>query len=72
MYDQLVFIFGHLQETCGPLWPDSFHPWAAIFLADYVRGLITETQFLQLFPMVNSDYIPLGQCIVDTANLQSR
>ena len=65
MYDQLLFTFGHLQAACPSLWPADFHPWAAIFLADYLRGFMTEPVFLQMFPQVSSDYLSLAQCIVE-------
>ena len=68
MYDKLLMAFGHLQTSCGSLWPDSFHPWGSIFLADYLRGIIKEDVFLQMFSLVDSSYIDLGQCIVETVH----
>jgi len=64
MYSVLLFSIGHLQQTCAAHWPEQMHPWAAIFLADYLRGYIEAQEFMRLFAMVNSDYIELAACIV--------
>lgn len=68
MYDQLIFAMGHVQAACEVFWPldGFFHPWAAIFIADWLRGLATDAQLLQWLPLVNSEYSDLAQCIVDS------
>jgi len=64
-YDVLLFAFGHLQEVCAVYWPADFHPWSAIFLADYLRGTLPVSDFLATFSMAGSDYIALGECILE-------
>ncbi len=67
-YDQLVFAMGHLSTVCAEFWPAEgyFHPWGAIFIADWLRGYATDAQLAQLLPMIKSDYMGLAQCIVDS------
>ncbi|MFQ5995625.1 MAG: hypothetical protein ACE5K1_11090 [Acidiferrobacterales bacterium] len=51
------------QILCG--FPDRLHPVSQIFLDAYVAGEMTSAQFLRFFSLPNSDYIPLGQCLVN-------
>lgn len=44
--------------------PPSLHPFSAKVFALYTNGLITTGEFLRWFHMPNSDYLPLGVCIV--------
>ena len=70
-YDQLLFFIGQLQAACLPLWPEVFHPWPAIFMADYLRGTLAAADFLQMFSLPGNDYITLGECIVETVEGKS-
>ena len=69
-YDQLAFHLGTLSTACKANWPEALHPWSAIFLADYIRGLISVSDFMTWFPLPNSDYLDLGQCIRDYVESQ--
>lgn len=44
--------------------PASLHPFSAKVFNLYASGLITTGEFLRWFHMPNSDYLPLGVCIV--------
>ena len=63
MYDTLLFAVGHLQAVCT--WPEMFHPWAAVFLADYLRGTISPEEFMVWMTYLGEDYPSLGQCILE-------
>ena len=45
--------------------PARLHPASQIFLDAYTAGKLTVTEFLRFFSLPNSDYIPLGQCLVN-------
>ena len=64
-YDTLLMLFGILRTACDAFWPTSMHPWAAIFLADFIRGDLPMADFMRLFSLVDSDYRALAQCIVE-------
>lgn len=44
--------------------PDRLHPASAYFLHEFTVGRISEAYFLRSFSLPNSDYIPLGECLV--------
>ncbi len=44
--------------------PEVLHPVSQQFLSGYLSGLISVGQFLRAFSLPNSDYVPLGQCLV--------
>ena len=45
--------------------PERMHPVSAYFLHEFTVGGIGEAYFLRSFSLPNSDYIPLGRCLVD-------
>ena len=45
--------------------PERMHPVSSYFLHEFTVGGITEAYFLRSFSLPNSDYIPLGRCLVD-------
>ena len=67
-YEQLIFLLGHLSVVCSEFWPadGTFYPWAAIFIADWVRGIASDAQLMEMLPIVKSDYMDLAKCIVAT------
>ena len=45
--------------------PERLHPVSRMFLELYIQGRITKQDFLWLFHLPNSDYLPVAACIVD-------
>lgn len=45
--------------------PERMHPVSSYFLHQFTTGGISESYFLRSFSLPNSDYIPLGRCLVD-------
>lgn len=70
MYDQLYFILSSLQPMC---WDPSMPmlPWAAISLADFVRGYITPEQFMEMMNLIGLvgeyDYAKIGECVLSVS-----
>ncbi len=68
MYDQLYFILSSLQPMC---WPADMPmlPWAAISLADYVRGIISAAEFQAFMNYIGVvdgyNYGEIASCVVD-------
>jgi hypothetical protein len=52
-------------QTCSHLAIDKLHPKSPEFLARWSLGLLTDDQFLTVFHLPNSDYIPVGACIIN-------
>ena len=50
------------QMLCS--FPARLHPASQLFLDSYIAGRITTHQFLRVFSLPNSDYIPLARCFV--------
>ncbi len=50
------------QTLCS--FPARLHPASQLFLDSYIAGRITTHQFLRVFSLPNSDYIPLARCFV--------
>ena len=50
------------QQVCN--FPERLHPASQLFLDYYVAGEMATHEFLRFFSLPNSDYIPLGQCLV--------
>ena len=48
--------------VCG--FPDVLHPVSQDLLDGYLGGQLSAPQFLRAFSLPNSDYVPLGQCLV--------
>ncbi|MCA8966964.1 MAG: hypothetical protein KDC48_18935 [Planctomycetes bacterium] len=44
--------------------PELLHPVSQTLLDDYLHGVLSAPQFLRAFSLPNSDYVPLGQCLV--------
>ena len=44
--------------------PDVLHPVSQMLLDGYLHGRLSMPQFLRSFSLPNSDYVPLGQCLV--------
>lgn len=44
--------------------PDLLHPVSQMLLDSYLVGALSTPQFLRSFSLPNSDYVPLGQCLV--------
>jgi len=44
--------------------PDLLHPVSQMLLDGYLSGNLSAPQFLRAFSLPNSDYVPLGQCLV--------
>lgn len=66
MYDQLYFILSSLQPLCwDPNMP--MLPWAAISLADYVRGIITPEDFTAMMNLIGVvdgwNYSEIAECV---------
>ena len=70
MYDSLLMVLGSFQLDC---WQADAHimPWPAIFMADWVRGLIDTPMFLEMMgymagsPLGDKSYLEVAQCMVD-------
>jgi len=50
------------QSLCE--FPARLHPVSQMFLDAFVAGRMLQADFLRFFSLPNSDYIPLGQCLV--------
>lgn len=50
------------QSLCD--FPERLHPVSQMFLDYYIVGRLAAHEFLRFFSLPNSDYIPLGQCLV--------
>ena len=48
-------------EACLPA---RLHPVSRMFLEAFLRGNITQQEFLWAFHLPNSDYLPVAECIV--------
>ena len=44
--------------------PDALHPVSQMLLDGFLDGRLSTPQFLRSFSLPNSDYVPLGQCLV--------
>lgn len=44
--------------------PEVLHPVSQTLLDGYLGGQLSVRQFLRSFSLPNSDYLPLGQCLV--------
>lgn len=44
--------------------PETLHPASRFFLDQVLEGRIGLGQFQRLFSLPNSDYLPLGECLV--------
>ncbi|NIV31654.1 MAG: hypothetical protein GWN58_19845, partial [Anaerolineae bacterium] len=67
MYDQLYFLLSWLQPMC---WEADMPmlPWAAIAMADFVRGITTAADFqafMNIIGVVDGyNYSEIAQCVV--------
>ncbi|MEE9597637.1 MAG: hypothetical protein V3V96_12745 [Acidiferrobacterales bacterium] len=54
------------NEDVQTLWsfPARLHPASQLFLDSYIAGRIATHEFLRVFSLPNSDYIPLARCFV--------
>ncbi len=50
------------QALCS--FPARLHPASRLFLDSYIAGRIATREFLRVFSLPNSDYIPLARCFV--------
>ena len=50
------------MDVCG--FPASLHPVSQMLLDSYLSGRLWVAPFLRAFSLPNSDYVPLGQCLV--------
>ena len=50
------------QVLCS--FPARLHPASQLFLDSYVAGRMATHEFLRVFSLPNSDYIPLARCFV--------
>ncbi|MEE9158720.1 MAG: hypothetical protein V3U60_10085, partial [Gammaproteobacteria bacterium] len=50
------------QTLCS--FPARLHPASQLFLDSYIAGRIATHEFLRMFSLPNSDYIPLARCFV--------
>lgn len=50
------------QSLCE--FPARLHPVSQMFLDAFLQGRLARADFLRFFSLPNSDYIPLGQCLV--------
>lgn len=50
------------QTSCS--FPARLHPASQLFLDSYIAGRLATHEFLRVFSLPNSDYIPLAQCFV--------
>lgn len=51
------------KMLCG--FPPRLHPVSQMFLDAYPPDTLTTAEFLRFFSLPNSDYIPLGQCLIN-------
>ncbi|MDH3670278.1 MAG: hypothetical protein OES46_03845 [Gammaproteobacteria bacterium] len=51
-----------VQTLCS--FPARLHPASQLFLDSYVAGRMATHEFLRVFSLPNSDYIPLARCFV--------
>lgn len=61
-YDTMLMIFGQLETSC--VMPEVFLPWPAIFMADWVRGDLTNAQFIEMMTYAGPLYEALANCVV--------
>ena len=47
--------------------PARLHPVSRMFLRSWLRGTISTPLFRRLFHLPNSDYLPVGECLIATA-----
>jgi hypothetical protein len=68
MYDMLLMAFGHFVTACNAEWTapgmDPMLPWAGIFMADWIRGLIPDHVFLTMMSQIDANYAALAECMV--------
>ena len=44
--------------------PERLHPVSRMFLEHWLQGSLPTAEFLRLFHLPNSDYLPVAQCLL--------